>query len=302
MADTETTQNTVQVSNISPNANEKTVADFFSFCGKITKLYLKKDDGQETSTAFVQFESESAARTALLLTNALIVDRPITVVTYGAETGQITHENVVPVASEHITQRDFGSVPDDQRTKTSVVASLMASGYVLASDAITKAKQVDDEHSITLQLKVGVEQLKVKAHEIDRQYGISDKAATIKNTATESAKKINEDYHITEKVDHTAQQIKSAAANAAAKAQENPSVKSGVDTVKSGLTSLYSTVTGYVNDYKEQTAKAIEEKQKERGVNTSPPAPTEVESELNPIQPPVTTEEAANPTIIAKPL
>lgn len=32
----------VFVSNISPNATEKTVSDFFSFCGKITKLTLRK--------------------------------------------------------------------------------------------------------------------------------------------------------------------------------------------------------------------------------------------------------------------
>ena len=34
-------QNVVQVREISPKATDKTVADFFSFCGKINKLTMK---------------------------------------------------------------------------------------------------------------------------------------------------------------------------------------------------------------------------------------------------------------------
>lgn len=75
----------------------------------------------------MQFETESASKTALLLTNALIIDRPITVVGYS--TGQEkekTPEQPTPEATvvspttqvpeNKITQREFG-VPDDQRVR-----------------------------------------------------------------------------------------------------------------------------------------------------------------------------------------
>jgi len=263
----------VQVTNISPNANEKTVSDFFSFCGKIAKLYLDKEQGKETSQAIVQFETESAAKTALLLTNALIVDRPISVTPYPPK--DVPQESVnapgTPVPAERITHRDFGGVKDEERSKTSILASMLASGYVLASDALTKAKEVDEEHNITLQLKVGVEQIKVKAHEIDQTYGISEKAVAVKQQATEKAKSIDEQYKISEKASHAANVVKESAWQASAKAQENPTIKQGVETAKSGWASVTQAVSGFYNDYKEQTVKAIEEKKKEQAAKQGKP-------------------------------
>jgi len=267
MAEEQRPMHAVEVKNISPNANEKTVSDFFSFCGKITKLYLDKEEGKETSRAVVEFGSESAAKTALLLTNALIVDRPIVVSAYPPKDAEKKPEHHAEpgtqIPSENITQRDFGA-PDEERTKLSVLASMTASGYVLASDALNKAKQYDEEHNITLQLKVGMEQLKVKAHEVDQTYGISEKAASVKHTAEEKAKKLNEDYKITEKASAAAEKVKSTAGAVAAKAQENATVSQAVGTVKSGWQSVSNAVSGAYQEYREQTAKAIEEKQKER--------------------------------------
>lgn len=286
----------VQVNNISPNANEKTVSDFFSFCGKITKLYLDKEEGKDTSKAVVEFETESAAKTALLLTNALIVDRPITVVVYPppqAPSGEGQQKEEVkepgtPVSQEHITHRDFGGVKDEERTKTSVIASLIAAGYSLAHDALAKAKQYDDEHNITLHLKVGVEQLKVKAHEIDQTYGISEKAAQVKQQATETAKKLNEEYKISEKASNAATTVKATAVAASAKAQENPTIKSGVESVKSGWNTVATSVSEMYNDYKEQTAKAIEEKKAQRR-STEMHLPAEMQEQTGDV--PVTEDQ-----------
>jgi len=264
----------VEVRNISPNANEKTVSDFFSFCGKIIKLYLDKEEGKDTSRAVVEFETESAAKTALLLTNALIVDRPITVTSYPPKDAHtpVTPTPGTPVPQEQITQRDFGGVHDADRTKTSVLASMIASGYVLATDAVSKAKQYDDEHNITLQLKVGMEQLKVKAHELDQTYGISEKAASVKLQATEKAKKMDEDYKITEKASAAADKVKATATTVAAKAQENPTISQAVGTVKTGWQTVSNSVQGLYQDYKDQTQRAIEEKQKQR-TSSQPPVP-----------------------------
>jgi len=255
----------VQVTNISPNANEKTVSDFFSFCGKISKLYFDKESGKDTNRAVVLFETESAAKTALLLTNALIVDRPIAVEPYPPrDVSQTVTSPGTPVPQENITHRDFGDAKDEERTKTSVIASILASGYVLAQDALTKAKQVDDEHNISLQLKVGVETLKVKAHEIDQTYHITEKATALKQTATEKAKKLDEDYKISEKATQAANTVKVNAMQAATKAQENQTIKSGVESMKQGWAAVTQSVSGIYTEYKEQTAKAIEEKKKEK--------------------------------------
>jgi len=279
----------VVVTNISPSANEKTVSDFFSFCGKIGKLYLKKEEGKETNAAVIQFETESAAKTALLLTNALIVDRPITVTQFvvlapsqeNAPSSQPVDLGT-PVDASQITQRDFGNVSDEQRTKTSVVASLLAAGYVLSNDAFDQAKEFDDKHGFSRKAQHAVEQIKVKAHEIDVQYGITDKANSVKNSIEEAAKKIDNELHITEKVNSvgqalklTAQTVKSVVEpafdnvkanvnNKITQAQENPTVKKGVESVKNTAHKVQQSVNNTINDVKTQTSKVIEEKQKEK--------------------------------------
>lgn len=49
-----------------------------------TKLWQIADRDKDAGTAVVEFESESAAKTALLLSNALITDKPIIVTPYSS--------------------------------------------------------------------------------------------------------------------------------------------------------------------------------------------------------------------------
>jgi RNA recognition motif-containing protein len=273
----------VFVSNISNAASEKTVSDFFSFCGKISKLYLI-DDGTGQRSAVVQFETEAAAKTALLLTNALIVDRPIEVVPYSTQLVQPPQSSAtsgedhpsfsvpIPVVSSvensNITQRNF-DVPDEERTKTSVIASMVAAGYVLASDAFEKAVAYDEKHSISTHAKIAVDHLKAKVQEIDQQYKISEKASAVKTATLEKAKQIDQDYKLTEKANQAATSVKTTAQAAAAKAQENPTVSNAITALRSTTNKVTSSVTSVYNDYKDQTVKAIAEKRKEKQEKTS---------------------------------
>jgi len=247
---------------------------------------LKKEEGKDTSAAIIQFETESAAKTALLLTNALIVDRPITVSPYGTmptTTPTTTTPTTMPSPSpvimttdpgsqippEKITKRDYGDVPDDQRSKTSVVASLLAAGYVLANDALEKAKSYDEKHNLSTRAKATVEQIKVKVNEIDVQYGISDKATAMKNSVTETAKKLDSDYKISEKASLAANTVKLTAQSGYQKAQENPTIKKGLEQVKATAQKVSTSVTSTYNDMREQTKKEIDDKQKDKDLQTS---------------------------------
>jgi len=288
----------VHVANISPKANEKTVSDFFSFCGKISKLFLNTSN-PEVSSAVVQFDTESAAKTALLLTNALIVDRPIVVVPY-TETPVATApplETASQVDATNITQKDFGGVPDENRSKTSAVASLLAAGYCLASDALDKAKEYDDKHNISLQAKVAIEQVKVKAHEIDQQYHISEKATAIKTTTVEKAKKIDESYGISTTATKAAQSVTATAAAAAAKVQQNPTVASTIEAVKSSYNTASESVTAAFNDYKQEVAKEIEKKKEATakvGVSGTPAQQPPEQQQQSPLQQPLQPTPAPN--------
>jgi hypothetical protein len=65
-----------------------------------------------------------------------------------------------------------------------------------------------EKHNLSLQAKVALETIKVKANEIDKQYGISEKAAAAKTAAVEKAKKLDEEFHITEKASTAANTVK----------------------------------------------------------------------------------------------
>lgn len=276
----------VYVTNISPNATEKTVSDFFSFCGRITRLTLR-GGAEGSQEAIVVFESDSAAKTALLLTNALIVDRPITVVPYfpaaGEESAEATTTNQAT-----ITQRSH-AVPDSERTKTSVIASMLAAGYVLGADTIGKARDLDDKHMITLQLKVGAEQIKAKANEIDRQLHISETATAIKTGVVGKAKEVDEKLHITEKVGAAATAVSQQATALAAKANENETIAKGVGFLKT----VGDSISNSFQSFKEETSKAIDEKIQEKEGTTSPRP--ESPSSSAPSAPPVDAVLAPTP-------
>lgn len=70
---------------------------------------------------------------------------------------------------------------------------------------------------ISLQLKVGAEQIKAKANEVDKALHISETATAIKTGVVEKAKEVDEKLHITEKVDAAVTAAKTQANALAAK-------------------------------------------------------------------------------------
>jgi len=191
----------VFVSNISESATAKTISDFFSFCGRITDLKLSTNPGPKQ--AIVTFGTDSAAKTALLLTNAMIIDRPISVTLYQpvdqTTTTQASNQDVPLQTQDHkdITNLDH-QVPDDQRSKTSTIASLMAAGYVLGSDALYKAKEYDDQHGVTTSILNSAQGLIAKASEIDQQYQVSSQIGAVASSLWTGAKAIDNQVHITD--------------------------------------------------------------------------------------------------------
>jgi hypothetical protein len=257
------------------------VSDFFSFCGRIIKLSLRKDAGVDgAQEAVVIFETDSAAKTALLLTNALIVDRPITVVPHVVSAETEAH---VEQAQTEITHREF-AVPDHERSKTSVVASLLASGYVLGGDAAAQAREFDEKHMISLQLKVGAEQVKAKANEIDKALHISETANVIKTVTLEKAKEVDEKLGLTTKVNQAADAVMAQANVIANKASENEVVAKGVGFFQSIGTQIQQAF----QNTKDETLYIVEQKRaQEQGSITPPASPPAVQQDSIALPPPV---------------
>jgi len=201
----------------------------------------KEATGDGSQEAVVVFETDSAAKTALLLTNALIVDRPITVVAHVASSvepeGDVFRQETQQEIPQDITNRTF-TAPDHERSKTSVVASMLAAGYTLGTDAISRARDIDEKHMISLQLKVGAEQVKAKANEIDKALHISETANVIRTVTLEKAKEVDERLQISAKVGQAADAVKQQATALANKAAENEVVAKGVGILQNIGTSI----------------------------------------------------------------
>jgi len=267
MSESSTTPNTVPsgvfVTNISPSADQGTVNDFFSFCGKITSLSLAATEGGDgAQESVVTFESESAAKTALLLTNAMIVDRAIKV--EPLQQAQAPHPEDAQMSSDEIKQKPF-NVPDDQRSKTSVVASLLAAGYTVGTDTLTKAKDYDDKHLITLSLQNGAAAVKARALAIDEQYKVSENFQAATTRLQQAVNQIDESYGISQRVStgyNTAKGVAVATAGVvAAKAMSNETVAAGVKKVQETSAAASQKVGEQYAALSSETAKEIEKRE-----------------------------------------
>jgi len=198
----------VLITNISPKATEKSIADFFAFCGKITRLSLRRSVGPDsTHEAVIYFESEAPVATALLLTNAQVEGRAIVVQQYTPPSDSSKRNDPYPEIIKQGDEIENKHFSDDHRTHASTIASMIAAGYCLGADTLAKAKDYDEKHNISLQLKIGAEELKKKVLEIDNSYGISAKAVSIASATSEKIKQVDQNYHISETMAEKAKTI-----------------------------------------------------------------------------------------------
>ncbi|KAF9212932.1 hypothetical protein BGZ59_006132 [Podila verticillata] len=157
------TPNLVFVSNISAAASEKTVKDFFQFCGKIQEFELQKE-GDDRQVALVLFERESAAKTACMLTNAMIVDSQISVRHY-FEDSEASGENI----------------PQENKPKVTVLAEILSAGYSLQDQIIEKGLEIDAKYGLVGMIQSYVEAAKAQAKNLDEKFHVTAKATELDN-------------------------------------------------------------------------------------------------------------------------
>ena len=113
-------ENAILVSNLDQNVLEKQLSDFFSFCGTISSLSLRrKEEGTE---AVLFFQTEDAAKTALLLTNALIKDKPMVVKPYTEQKRQLHQRED---ETQVLVKKAPASSPETERASVSSNTALV---------------------------------------------------------------------------------------------------------------------------------------------------------------------------------
>ncbi|KAG0743133.1 hypothetical protein G6F57_010362 [Rhizopus arrhizus] len=183
--------NYILVKNISSKSTEQTVREFFLFCGKIKEFELKSDDeDNKYQIALIHFERESAAKTASLLSNALLDDSHIMALPY-FDISSSDDENGID--SEHLETQE-------SKPKSRIAAEILANGYILQDHVVAKGIEYDNKYNLSSRLTsfLNALQTNVKHFEekyriwdnvinIDRKYKLSEKAQTAAQTAQNRA-------------------------------------------------------------------------------------------------------------------
>ncbi|CAM0901927.1 unnamed protein product [Alopecurus aequalis] len=181
---------TVEVTNLSSSASESDLHEFFSFSGPIEHIDLIRSGGYG-STAYVTFKEPYALETAVLLSGATIVDQPVCISRWGQPdepsnfwdrpTWQAdepcnfwdrpTWQAEEEMEYTQYQSCQFNATPQEAFTVAQdVVKTMLAKGYILSKDALSKARAFDESYQITGSAAA-------KAAELSKRIGLTDRVS-----------------------------------------------------------------------------------------------------------------------------
>ncbi|CAF1925508.1 BnaC05g49730D [Brassica napus] len=173
----------VEVTGLSPAVTEKDLVDFFSFSGAVEDIDIVKS-GEQACTAYVMFKDSYSQETAVLLTGATILDQRVCITRWGQHHQEFDFWNAS-------FEDEANSHPHPQRGEFNageVVKSMLATGFVLGKDALTKAKAFDESHGVSAAAAARVSQL-------DQRFGLADKIFA----GVEAVRLTDQKYHVSDK-------------------------------------------------------------------------------------------------------
>ncbi|KAJ2819018.1 Protein vip1, partial [Coemansia furcata] len=151
----------IVVDSIALSATETNVRDFFAFCGPIEILELQKQESG-SQRALIKFSNAEAAKTSLLLSNALINYEPIHVSPLFAPGTPTAAATAGPSqGAEHRAPHDYEGKP-----ALYVVHELLAAGYLVGEHVVGRASEFDSRYRVT-------DRTTEQARSLDSQYKFS---------------------------------------------------------------------------------------------------------------------------------
>ncbi|KAL5724965.1 hypothetical protein ACHQM5_008165 [Ranunculus cassubicifolius] len=195
---------TAEVLNLSPNASEKDVHDFFSHCGALEHVQIVRSGGHPCS-AYVTFRDAYALETAVLLSGATIVDQCVAIIRHGQ------YEDDFDIWDRPSWKMDNGSgsmhadpfvsSPGEAVTLAqTVVKTMVVKGYVLSKDAYSKARAFDESYKVSAMAAA-------KVAELSKRIGLTDRI----NAGMETVKSVDQQYHVSDATKYVARTTSAAA-------------------------------------------------------------------------------------------
>ncbi|KAL6189929.1 hypothetical protein ACLB2K_036330 [Fragaria x ananassa] len=235
---------TIKVGNI---ARTVSASDFFSFSGEIKYVEMQSET-EHTQLSYVTFNDAQGADTALLLTGATIANMPVTIAP--AKEYQLPPEALIPsspLKRPAVTSSAVEKAED-------VVSTIVAKGFVLGKDAISKAKAFDEQHNLSSKASATVAT-------IDQKISLMEKLSMGKAVVNEKVKQMDERFLVSEKTKTVFAVAEQKASSAGSAILSNPYVWSGASWVSTALGAFAKATEDVTTKTKEKVVKAEEEKQ-----------------------------------------
>jgi hypothetical protein len=213
-------QHIVLVGNISSEADEDILRNFFSFCGPVAgvELWLTGDGTKEGT---VSFGTPEAQKTALLVDRSIVVDRPIRIskpaMANAADAGPGGAEVLPPAAADRSgsdtiapsesTPAADGDSEEGSRQSYQSLSALVEAGWRLGQRGVDYVTAFEEQHGYGKKaakvIGEAASNIRGKVHEVDEAHGISRSIGPAMNGVATNVRAFDEAHGISEGASRT---------------------------------------------------------------------------------------------------
>ncbi|XP_006647726.1 binding partner of ACD11 1-like [Oryza brachyantha] len=219
---------TVKVHNVSLEASEQDIREFFSFSGFILHVELQSGD-ERSQFAYITFKDDEGSERAMLLTGATIVDMAVII------TPATNYQPPAAVLAD-LESKNIGGVESALRKAEDAVGSMLAKGFVLGKDALEKAKSFDERHQLTSTATA-------KVSSLDRKMGLSQKFNTGTLVVIEKMEEMDQKYQVAEKTKSALAAAEQTVSTAGSAIMSNRYILTGAAWVTDAYSKVATTAT-----------------------------------------------------------
>jgi len=246
---------------------ERCILDTFSSFGPIARIIFQSESSTRQHAVIIYHSVQGAASSLAADSTSFM----------GSEIHVVLASSLLPQPSSGSggTSASPSGGPRRPTIASTVIADLLANGYLFGVQGVAHMKRLDSERGLSQRVSVVAENIKGSVNVIDQRYRVSTTVLTTYELAKQQALELDTRFGITQRVQGVAQSVAATAQivkgtvshhahaaatqaqSVAARAMENPQVAAAAQ----GAKDFFARASGVVNNFVDQAiidAKNIE--------------------------------------------
>ncbi|EOY10099.1 RNA-binding family protein isoform 2 [Theobroma cacao] len=248
--------------------------EFFSFSGEIEHVEMQSGN-ERSQIAYVTFKDSQGAETAVLLSGATIVDQSVII-----DLAPDYKPPATASAPPATMNKSAGQAESAVQKAEDVVSSMLARGFILGKDAVTKAKAFDEKHQFTSTATA-------KVASLDQKIGLTEKISAGTTMVNDKVREMDQKFQVSEKTKSAFAAAEQTVSSAGSAIMKNRYVLTGA----SWVTGAFNRVAKAAGDVGQKTKEKVmaEEEQAHK---------SEGYAQINESEPPkaATSEQPSKPS------